>query len=76
MLVLAKGQRNLLRVAGGVGDVVLGVDGLSVGGAVDAALTVGVGAGALLENGSADEVRPSVELPAVGLGVTAVCACA
>jgi hypothetical protein len=83
MLVLAKGQRNLLRVPGGVGDgvgrvVCRGADD-AAGVDVDAGVEVGVTCGVPVADSAAGELWPSVEpgeFPTVGVGATAMCACA
>ncbi|MGD0196139.1 MAG: hypothetical protein ABSC35_14900 [Candidatus Dormibacteria bacterium] len=83
MLVLANGQRNLLRVPGGVGDGVGPADGPGVDNAVPAelevALALGVSCGVAVADGATGEVCPSAEpgeSPTVGLAVAAVRACA
>jgi len=87
MLVLANGQRNLLRVPGGVGDGVGGLDGHGVDDAVgvdadgarELALALGVTCGVAVADGATGEVCPSAEpgeSPTVGLAVAAVRACA
>jgi hypothetical protein len=80
MLVLANGQRNLLRVPGGVGDGVGGADSECVedaaGIGVEVALAPGVSGGVAVADG---EVCPSAEpgeFPTVGRVVTVVCSCA
>jgi hypothetical protein len=88
MLVLANGQRYLLRVPGGVGDGVGGLDGHGVDDAVgvDAVGVDAVGArelalalGVTVDHGEAVAICPSTEpgeFPTVGLAVTAVCTAA
>jgi hypothetical protein len=87
MLVLANGQRYLLRVPGGVGDGVgglvgHGVDdavGVDADGARGLALALGVTCGVAVDHGEAVAICPSTEpgeFPPVGLAVTAVCAAA
>jgi hypothetical protein len=84
MLVLANGQRNLLRVPGGVGDGVGPADGPGVDNAVRAelevALALGVSCGKAVADGATGEVCPSPdpgESPTAGLAVAElrVCAC-
>ena len=81
MLVLAKGQRNLLRVPGGVGDGGGGCRGVgnAVGADVDAGVEVGACCGVPVGDGATDEVCPSAdpgEFTTVGVGSKAMFDCA
>jgi hypothetical protein len=57
MLVLAKGQRNLLRVPGGAGDAVGAGFAVGLAVAVGVAVGVGVGCEVLAALGATDEAR-------------------